>query len=435
MTAIARRRTRRTIVGATVAVLLMIGAAVMFGVGVVTLSNSREGEAVGIDTRPVIQFPSTPNALLAVTDEDGQLASVVVMTLLPEGQGGSVVTVPVNADESAGFDPERRPLDALFDGADLAGFVSSVEQMLAITVQRAEVVDVEGLQAMLPDVGASQLVLPNDVIDTRGGGGLISAAGPQTFTLPELVSILASIDDDEKAELAHANEVAVWESLAKAAPVAVPPEPVPLDDLGRPVAPASVAELVERLWQGEVSVRDLLVVPAVDVENPTEIDVVVIDRRDSNLVFAQVSPALVTAVNTGPKVRIVASFTDDELGEADTLYESSADVAIELIGRLLFLSGNVPSVDTSPTGVPPVTIIEVADENELELVTQLADALFGPAEIRIAETVTEGVDLEVILGMSYLEHEMNRGAGVAAEPTTSEVTSSTDVAATVDADG
>ncbi len=126
MTAIARRRTRRTIVGATVAVLLMIGAAVMFGVGVVTLSNSREGEAVGIDTRPVIQFPSTPNALLAVTDEDGQLASVVVMTLLPEGQGGSVVTVPVNADESAGFDPERRPLDALFDGADLAGFVSSV---------------------------------------------------------------------------------------------------------------------------------------------------------------------------------------------------------------------------------------------------------------------------------------------------------------------
>jgi hypothetical protein len=435
MTAIARRRTRRTIFGATAAVLLMIGAVVMFGVGVATLSNSREGEAVGVDERPVVQFPATPNALLAVTDEDGELASVVVMTLLPEGHGGSIVTVPVNTDATAGFDSERRPLNAAFDADDLPGFVSSVEQVLAITIQRAEVVDVDGLSAMLPDVGATQLVLPNEVIDSRGGGGSISLAGPQTFTLPELSAIIAAIDDDQKAEQAHANDVAVWESLAKTAPVVVPPEPVPLDDLGRPVAPASVTELVERLWQGEVTVRDLLVVPVVDVENPLQVDVVVIDRRDSNLVFAQVSPALVTAVNTGPKVRIAANYTDDELESADALYESSADVAIELIGRLLFLSGNVSSVDTAPTGVPPVTIIEVADESDLELVTELAEVLFGPAEIRVADTVTEGVDFEVSLGMSYLEHELDRGAGVAPEPTTSDVAPSTGVPATVEGDG
>jgi hypothetical protein len=435
MTAIARRRTRRTIVGATVAVLLMIGAAVMFGVGVVTLSNSQEGEAVGVDDRPVVQFPATPNAMLAVTDEDGELASVVIMTLLPEGQGGSVVTVPVNTDATAGFDSERRPLNASFDADDLPGFVSSVEQVLAITIQRAEVVDAAGLEAMLPDVGDTQLVLANDVIDTRGGGGLISAAGPQTFTSAELVTIITAIDDDQPAELGHANDVVVWESLAKAAPVVVPPEQVPLDDLGRPVAPTSVSELVARMWQGEVSVRDLLVVPVTDVENPLEVDVVVIDRRDSNLVFAQVSPALVTAVNTGPKVRIVANFTDDELESAGALYESSADVAIELIGRLLFLSGNVSSVDTAPTGVPPVTLIEVADETDLELVTELAEVLFGPAEISVAETVTEGVDFQVVLGMSYLEYELDRGTVVTDEPTTSDVAPSTDVPATVDADG
>ena len=91
------------------AVVLMMAAAAMFVVGVVTLSNSQEGEAVGVDTRPRVQLPSTSNALLALTDEDGELASVVVMTLLPEGRGGSVVTVPVNADAHAHAAPLSSP--------------------------------------------------------------------------------------------------------------------------------------------------------------------------------------------------------------------------------------------------------------------------------------------------------------------------------------
>ena len=158
MTAIAERRKRRTVFGAVAAVLLIVAAGAMFVVGVVTLSNSQEGEAVGVDTRPRVQFPATPNALLAVTDENGQLASVVVMTLLPEGQGGSIVTVPVNADSTAGFGLQRRPLDESFDADDVEGLVASVEEMLAITVQRAAIVDAEGLEALLPTVEALSLI-------------------------------------------------------------------------------------------------------------------------------------------------------------------------------------------------------------------------------------------------------------------------------------
>ena len=115
MTAIAQRRRRRTVVAAVAASALVCLAAVMFVVGVVTLSNSREGEAVGIDTRPREVFPATPNALLAVTDDEGRLGSVVVLTLLPDGIGGSIVTLPPNADSTAGFGLQRRPLDVLFD--------------------------------------------------------------------------------------------------------------------------------------------------------------------------------------------------------------------------------------------------------------------------------------------------------------------------------
>jgi hypothetical protein len=437
VTAIAARRRRRTVVGAVAALLLVAAAAAMFVVGVVTLTNSQEGEAVGIDTRPRVEFPSTPNALLAVTDENGELASLVVMTLLPEGQGGSVVVVPVNADYTAGFGLQRRPIDRSFDASDIDGLVISVEDMLSISLQRAEIVDPAGLEAMLPDVGAMQLVLPDDVIDTQGGGGLISAAGPQTFTVGELTAILAAIDADAEANLSHANDVAVWEALAETAPVGVSADPVPVDADGRPVAPATVGDLVERLWQGEVVVRNLLLRPIDELENPTGADVVLIDRRDSTLVFAQVSPGLVSTPNTGLKARIVANYTDDELAAAGGLYDSSSEVAIELIGRLLFLSGNVVSVETTDSGVPAVTIIDVVDESQLQETIDAAETLLGGAEVRVATTVLEGVDVQITLGMSYLEHELARAtnADLSEVEVSDSVAPSTEVPGTVADDG
>lgn len=429
MTAIANRRRRRTIVGAVAAVLLAVGASAMFVVGIITLSNSQEGEAVGVDTRPRVDLPATPNALLALTDEAGELASLVVMTLLPEGQGGSIVTVPVNSDSTAGFGLQRRPIDESFEAGDVEGLVASVEDMLSISVQRAEVVDAAALEAMLPEVDSLRVVLPNDVIDTSGGGGLIAAAGPQTFTLSELTTILAAVDAD--ADTSHANDVAVWSALAQTAPIGVPAEQVPLDAIGRPVAPDTTSELMERLWRGEVAVRDLLLRPIGEDENPTEVDVVLIDRRDSTLVFAQVSPALMSTPNTGLKARIVANYTDEELATADSLYEMPSEVAIELIGRLLFLSGNIVSVETAATGAPPVTLIEVVDESQVQETIDAAETLLGGAEVRVASTVLEGVDVQITLGMSYLEHEVAR----AGDADTSEVESSDSVVASTEVPG
>lgn len=447
MSAIVERRARRTLVGAVLALVLTVVASTMFAVGVFTLANSKEGEAVGVDDRAHVALPATPNAVLAVTDERGELASLVVMTLLPQGQGGSIVTFPVNADSTAGFGLQRRPIDESFDATDLEALVVSVEEMLAITVQRAEVVDAEGLAALLPTTQARRLVLPNDVIDTDGGGGRIAEAGPQTLTLEEMTGVLAAIDDDASPDADHANDVAVWESLAQIAPAGSTGE-VPLDDLGRPIAPRDVDELMARLWQGTVSVRDLTVVPVVDAENPTGADVVLIDRRDAALVFAQVSPGLVSTPNTGTKARIVANFTPEQLATADGLYDSTSDLAVELIGRLVFLSGNVVSVDTAPTGVPAVTIIEVFDERQLQETIDAADALIGEAEVRVSEKVIDGVDVNVILGMSYLEHEMARSTSTApaseattvtTEPTTDSSlggsTSSSGVEGTVADDG
>lgn len=432
MTAIARRRTRRTVAAATLAVGLVLAAAAMFTIGVVTLSNSQEGEAVGIDDRPRVELPATPNALLAITDDDGELASVVVSTLLPEGQGGSIVTIPVNADTSAGFGLQRRPLDSVFDVDDLQGLRDDVEAMLSVSIERIAIVDPERLEELLAPIESVQVVLPDAVIDTSEiegprpadtgsippgetvpadpEPGLIIGAGPQVLGPAEVVDVLTAIDEEVPAAVQHDIDVAMWSAVAQTAPISVPPEPVTTDDVGRPVAPDTVADLFASLWQGDVGVRDIDAADPIEDTNPTDVDVVVLDRFDANLVFAQVSPGLVSTPNTGLKTRIVAQFSDEQLEASDGRFDSNSDLARALIGEVLFLQGNVVSVDTSASGAPDVTVIEVAEERSLADAELIAELLFGPAEVRVATTVLEGVDVQVTLGLTYFERRVDEAA-------------------------
>ncbi|MGA7758781.1 MAG: hypothetical protein WBL31_16340 [Ilumatobacteraceae bacterium] len=485
MTAIAQRRTRRTIAALTGAIGLVIVAAVLFTVGVVTLSNSQEGEAVGVDDRPRVALPSTPNALLAVTDDAGQLASVVVMTLLPEGQGGSIVTVPVNADATAGFGLQRRPLNEVFDPDAPDELVVAVEEMLSIGIDLSAVVDPAGLEAILEQFESVQVVLPDAVVDSDaiegtsatsvvpdnslpddsvpddtvldvpegsvpdgsepGGGGssndpavdeavgvdgIVFTAGPQILGPAELVGVLTAIDESVPAYEQHALDVEVWSAIADLAPLQIPPEPVTTDGEGRPVPPSSVEELASLLFAGEVGVRDLAATPASAGTNPTDADVVVLERSDVMLVFAQISPSLVSTPNTGLKMRIESQFDEGQLATTDGLIESNSDLARELIGRLLFLQANVVSVDTTASGAPDLTIVEVADPRLLEESIRASEILFGPSEVRLATTVLEGVDIVVTLGTPYLEREVDNNDGAAGL-----VPDDTAPASTVDADG
>jgi hypothetical protein len=395
VTALAARRKHVTVVGAVVALILVMSASVMFAVGVNTLSNSQEGEAVGTDDRPREQFPVTPNALLAVEDDDGDLVELVVLTLLPEGQGGSIVPVRVDADATSGFGEQRRPLDEEFDPDDLEALVGAVEEMLSISLERAALVDAEVLESLIEPIGT----VPTD------GDVAVESSAPQSLTPAQSVEVLTVARPDANA--AHADDVAVWEALGSAAPLVTPPEPVPTDDLGRPIEPATVEELFGRLFEGPVGVRDLAPSPT-PPQGSRRLDPSVIDRRDSGLVFAQVSPALVSTPNPGLKMRVVAPFTEAQLAENGGPFESTTELMVDFIGRMLFSQNNVVSAATAPSGAPPVTVIEVIDPRFLEQVEESADDIYGPAEVRLADTVLEGVDIEVTLGMSYLARELER---------------------------
>jgi hypothetical protein len=414
---------------------MIAGALVV--VGLTTLSNSQAGEAVGVDERPRIALPATPNALLTVTDDEGELTSVVIVTLTPEGQGGSIVTIPVNADGTAGFGVQRRPLDAFFDPADPDGLVMAVEDMLSITIERSLAVDPAGLEAVLAPLGPVQVVLPEAVIDSDavavepppeegaddvepGPQGVIVTAGPQVLDTAQIVAVLTAVDDDVPAYDQHTIDVAMWTALAQNSPITVPPPPVATDDAGWPLPPATAEALLVSLFAGEVGVRDLAAVEPAEIGNPTGADVVVLDRADASMVFAQISPALVLTPNIGSNMRLLVQYTDDQLAAGSDVYESNAVLAREVTGRLLFLRANIVSVDTEATGAPELTLVEVADPRRLDEMTQGADIIFGPSEVRIATTVVEGVDMIVTLGTAFLERESaaagDGGAGPGSTP-------------------
>ena len=83
-------------------------------------------------------------------------------------------------------------------------------------------------------------------------------------------------------------------------------------------------------------------------ENPTDADAVIVDRRDANLVFAQVSPALVSTPNLGRTLRIVAPFSDEQITASEGAFESTSELMLDVIGSMLFFQANVVSVDTQP---------------------------------------------------------------------------------------
>ncbi len=422
MTAQTARRRRRTVVVGVLAVVLVLAAVGGFLVGLVTLSNSEEGEAVGIDERPRIELPNTPNGLLVVQGVDGELASLAVATLLPQGPGGSLATVPTNADLNAGFGDEPRTVAAAWDELDptdvtqLDAFALDVGAMLSISIDQVGVYDRPSLTAALAPIDEIEVTLPIAVLDSDAiGSGVVSEEGEQTLRRSEAVDALVAVDAFLSPVDQHALDVAVWTALAAAAPVegAGAGDGAEADDAQ--VAPATFDDLLDRLLAGPVVVRDLALaeVLASPFDDPGG-EVAVIDRRDALLVFGQVSPSRVLTPNAALTFRIVSDITEGQLAASEARFESIPEMMRNLIGELLFFQSNPVSIDSVPEGeegAPVVTRVEVAQEQFLDDVEELSALVFGESEVVLADEVIDGIDVVVTLGTGYLDFRVAVDAG------------------------
>src|SRR5262245_42175216 len=104
---VSRHRRRMSTTRAVVASLVGVGLALVLGVaGAVAIYNTKDGQVQGSNT-PEVRFPNTPTGAVAVTAENGSLASVAVVVVRPadqsgddgdadHGVGGTVVPIPVS---------------------------------------------------------------------------------------------------------------------------------------------------------------------------------------------------------------------------------------------------------------------------------------------------------------------------------------------------
>jgi hypothetical protein len=412
--------TTRAMVASLVGVALACG---LGAAGYVAIANTTDGQEVGGGT-PEVTFPTTPTAALAVVDDAGVLSSLAVITVRPgvdddPGRGGSVVPVPISADSSGGFGPERLPLDetvALFGAESLA---DEVPVLLGVGIDDVLVVDQRDLAGLLAAIGTIDVDLPEPVTD--GAGRELFAAGPQSLTADEAAAVLSASDPRVTGADRYPIDVAVWHAISDAVGEGLELPAVASGGSSVTSTPETTGsiEVVERLVSGPIAVQPLRSTPIVSLDrNPRGVDAVDLDRAEVVVIFGHIAPGKVAAPNPGYNFRVVSRFADDQLrGGASRL-----DVAYTATEALLEGGSNVISVDSAEGEAAAATLIEVNDES-LVAAAQSLSQLFGPIEVHVADTRIAGVDVVVTLGTDYLAR-LDTGSATATTPGTATAGSS-----------
>lgn len=411
MTAIRARRRRATIVSFVAGVLGLAAVAGLGYVGIENLADSRSGRRVSADTpdQPVQQLPDTPTALVATADDDGWLTSVAVFALDPSGTGGSIVSLSPSGDAASGNIDSLTPLNAayLVDGPD--ELLGATEGLTGISFDVAEVVDAARFADLITPLGELSVELPTELRDASTGERY--EAGVVRMTPDEAAAAITSRDPAIKDWLLDPARAAVWGAVAEGVGGGIGSGRVP-EGAGRP---ATLDEFIARLFAGRVDHRSFSYkeinadrvaaqlgpeyATAFEEHDDTTISVVAHDRAELLMVLGAIAPGRMGAPFEGANVRLLSHFSADELAP---LGQNNADVARQAINRLLFAKVNVVSfgqVDSAPE----ITQIEVRDESLIEEVEEGYGTLFGISAVTVADTLIEGIDLQITLGRAYLE--------------------------------
>jgi hypothetical protein len=386
MTALSGRRRRNTFLALGAGVLAAVLAPTLLYVGAKAITNSKAGiNALG-DAPPEQAFPATPTALLATVDAANELTSVTVLVLAPDSdvtaagydqRGGSIVSVPINADSGAG-----EQLLSLHDAYTLGGLEElriDLESAINLTIDYSKVMTGDEFAAFLGTLPALQVTLPRDVLGSDETA--IYAKGPAVLTATQAAQIITSNSPSESEPLRQPNIDALWSGIVGA---------VGTGRTGQTLSastPTTFDELAARLMAGPVGSRGL-VARALEAErNPEGLDVEGLDRTDTILVFASIAPAQMTRPAPGLSYRL----------EAPPGYDQQVR---KTIGILLSFDNNVVSVDLNAEPREETTYLMY--DSALAEAEPTENAVFGTITIETPDVRLGGVDVTISLGTTYL---------------------------------
>jgi hypothetical protein len=386
MTALASNRRRHTLLALAAGITAAIAAPTLVYVGAKAITNSTAGKNALANIPPEQTFPQTPTAMLATVSDTNELTSVTVFVLAPadttaagyDQRGGSVVSVPINAD--AGSSDQLLSLHDAFALGGESELLIDLQSAINLTIDFSTVMTREQFAGLLIGLPPVQANLAGDVLGVDDA--VLFPKGPVTLSATQIARIMTTRSPNERERLRRPNIDALWSGIATA---------VGTGRAGQTLStslPTTFAEMSARLLAGPIASRGLLARPLDAVRNPQGLDVEELDRPDTVLVFASIAPASMTRPASGLSFRV----------DAPPGYDQQVRKTIAI---LLSFDANVVSVDLNAAPKAETTIF-IYDPT-LAAAEPTNNAVFGTVTVQSPDVRLGGVDETISLGTAYLD--------------------------------
>ena len=390
MTTLKQRRRRQTWVafGAGVLVLTMLPVSVVVAWRAIRDSKAAQ-EVVALPSR---ELPTTPTAILAVTDEQNFLTSISIVALTPEGAGGTVMILPVGLMKPGQPAGQPKRLADVYGSDGVDALKVAVE---SVTNSQIDVIAVNGVDVtaeLIARAGTTSPTYATDVTDTETDATrIVVAAGANQLTPIQAAQVLASRDVAQMESARMPNIRATWDaivtSIGSGVIGAVPAAVIP--DVGAQT-PTDMPTFMSALFSGPIKVWQFGFERITDAEqNPQDIDVYGFNAGELVMVMASVAPSAMVAVFPTLSVQIDSPFGDIAVTQDATF-------------RMLYMGTNVILVRQVTSTPPPVTVIKYSDEMDRAMAEPLT-TMFGEIVFEKATERVEGIDVQVILGDSFVD--------------------------------
>ena len=389
MTTLEQRRRRQTWVafGAGILVLALLPVSIVVAWRAIRDSKAAQ-EVVAL---PSSDLPTTPTAIFAVTDEQNFLTSLSIIALTPEGSGGTVMILPVGLMQPGQPAGQPRRLADVYGSDGVDALKAAVE---SVTNSQIDLIAVNGVDAtgeLIARAGTTAPTYATDVTDTETDATrIVATAGANQLTPIQAAQVLASRDVAQIESSRMPNVKATWDAIVAAIGTgvigAVPAAVIP--DVGAQT-PIDMPTFMSALFSGPMKVWQFGFERISDAErNPQDIDVYGFNAGEFVMVMASVAPSAMVAVFPTLSVQIDSPFADISVTQDATF-------------RMLYMGTNVILVRQVTSSPPPITVIKYSDEMDRAMAEPLT-TMFGDIVFEKATERVEGIDVQVILGDSFV---------------------------------
>jgi hypothetical protein len=263
-----------------------------------------------------------------------------------------------------------------------------------VTNSQIDLISVNGVDVtaeLIARAGTTSPTYATDVTDTETDAvRIVATAGANQLTPIQAAQVLASRDVAQMESARMPNVKATWDaivaSIGSGVIGAVPAAVIP--DVGAQT-PIDMPTFMSALFSGPIKVWQFGFERIIDAEqNPQDIDVYGFNAGELVMVMASVAPSAMVAVFPTLSVQIDSPFGDIAVTQDATF-------------RMLYMGTNVILVRQVTSTPPPVTVIKYSDEMDRAMAEPLT-TMFGEIVFEKATERVEGIDVQVILGDSFV---------------------------------